>query len=392
MKKLASIALFSSMLFTQQIPNNVLDNLDMFLSKKSAQNIVQEKTFGEEESMKNFEGQRALINAGKLYKSVAPSVVLVINSTENGIGSGSFIDTQGHIVTNYHVIEGANPETGITVVPFNKSLSQPSDIDENDIFVAEVIGTLKDKDLALLKIKGYREKGNKINPIKIGNYLSIEIADDVFAIGHPSSFLWYYTNGTINKIGDYSWSYSDDFKVSAKTIFTQTPTNPGNSGGPLLNNNGEMIGINSAGSPNMQNVNLSVRIDEVNTFVRNAKRGRTSKDTGFTESGWSKAVVENREFLDSLWEELDWEVFNDEKGRKVWAAEYVDNKRRKIFIIGVDLNEDNLIDLFAFDTNNDGNEDLVMLDKDDDGSFSYWYVDTNNDGKMDEEGYIDDIF
>ena len=104
MKKLASIALFSSMLFTQQIPNNVLDNLDMFLSKKSARNIVQEKTFGEEESMKNFEGQRALINAGKLYKSVAPSVVLVINSTENGIGSGSFIDTQGHIVTNYHVI------------------------------------------------------------------------------------------------------------------------------------------------------------------------------------------------------------------------------------------------------------------------------------------------
>ena len=392
MKKILLFTCISSLIIAQDIPNNVLSNLDRYLSKRNVEYIVSEKTLGEDDSMKNFKGQRALINAGKLYKSVAPSVLLIINSTENTIGSGSFIDNEGHIITNYHVVEGADPEIGLSVVPYDKNISDTSEIEENDIFVVEVIGTLKSKDLALLKIKGYKALGKKINPIKMGNHLSVSVADDVFAIGHPSSFLWYYTSGTINKVGQYSWSYSDDFPVSAKTIFTQTPINPGNSGGPLLNGKGEMIGINSSGHPQMQNVNLAVRIDEVNSFARNAKKGRTSKDTGFVASNWSKKVNDNRNFLDGIWNDLDWDISKSKKtGNRLWYAEYENSKGRKYRVLGVDHDGDNLVDEFRFDTNNDGEADLVMYDKDGDGSYSYWYIDNDFDGNTDKEGYIDDI-
>jgi len=392
-KKILLIISISSLIFAQDVPNSVLSNLDRYLSKRTAENIISEKTLGENESMKSFKGQRALINAGKLYKSVAPSVVLVINSTEGIMGSGSFIDTEGYIITNYHVVEGADPEIGLTVVPYDKNISNTSEIEENDIFSVEVIGTLKNKDLALLKIQGYKALGKEINPIKLGSHLSVDVADDVFAIGHPSSFLWYYTSGTINKVGQYSWSYSEDFSVSAKTIFTQTPINPGNSGGPLLNEKGEMIGINSSGHPNMQNVNLAVRIDEVKNFARKAKRGETSKDTGFVASNWSKRVNDNRKFLDGIWDDLDWEIFNDKKsGNKRWYVEYENSNGRKYRVLGLDLDGDDLVDAFRFDTNSDGKTDLEMYDKDKDGSYSYWYIDNDYDGKTDKEGYIDDLF
>ena len=181
-KKILLIISISSLIFAQDVPNSVLSNLDRYLSKRTAENIISEKTLGENESMKSFKGQRALINAGKLYKSVAPSVVLVINSTEGIMGSGSFIDTEGYIITNYHVVEGADPEIGLTVVPYDKNISNTSEIEENDIFSVEVIGTLKNKDLALLKIQGYKALGKEINPIKLGSHLSVDVEDDVVAI------------------------------------------------------------------------------------------------------------------------------------------------------------------------------------------------------------------
>ena len=77
MKKILLFTCISSLIIAQDIPNNVLSNLDRYLSKRNVEYIVSEKTLGEDDSMKNFKGQRALINAGKLYKSVEPSVLLI---------------------------------------------------------------------------------------------------------------------------------------------------------------------------------------------------------------------------------------------------------------------------------------------------------------------------
>jgi hypothetical protein len=188
----------------------------------------------------------------EVYRKAAPAVVLVL--TEDKMGSGAIIDREGHVITNWHVIDPS---------PFAVVFFKPKSGDEitRDLaFKAIVEKVDKQVDLALLRI---------ISPPKRFAYLalaemsSIEIGMDVQAIGHPEGEIWTYTKGIISQIRpNYVWSLGH----RATVIQTQAPTNPGSSGGPLLNDDGQLIGINSFRLEG-EGLNYAVAVDVVQEFL-----------------------------------------------------------------------------------------------------------------------------
>ncbi|HBS48247.1 TPA: hypothetical protein DEO28_04140 [Candidatus Dependentiae bacterium] len=170
-----------------------------------------------------------------------------------GTGSGFFINDKGHILTNYHVIDDA---TVISIkVP---SLGQ-------EIYEVEVIGVSPDRDIALLKIKDkYIDEvknglGGKFPYLKLGNSDKILRTQEILLLGYPLSLpTLKSTQGIVSgreRIANQSY------------IQITAASNPGNSGGPALNQNGEVIGILNAGFTNAQNMAYIIPISEVKASI-----------------------------------------------------------------------------------------------------------------------------
>jgi len=145
---------------------------------------------------------------------------------KNGMGSGFIIDPNGHILTNYHVIEGADE---ITVL-----------LENGKEYTAELIGSDSKTDIALIKIK--KEDESETFPyLKMGNSENLEVGEWVVAIGNPFGLSHTVTVGVVSALGrSIGAGPYDEF------IQTDASINPGNSGGPLININGEVIGMNTA--------------------------------------------------------------------------------------------------------------------------------------------------
>ena len=145
---------------------------------------------------------------------------------QQGTGSGFLWDNNGHVVTNYHVVKNAK---SITV-----------SLEDNEMLEAEMIGNDPFTDLAVLKIK----TDNLPEPLSLDNSDQLDVGQFVVALGNPFSFDQTLTFGVISALGRVIQSSGGGFISEA--IQTDTPINPGNSGGPLLNMNGNVIGVNSA--------------------------------------------------------------------------------------------------------------------------------------------------
>lgn len=174
-----------------------------------------------------------------------------ITEIPRGSGSGFIWDRDGHIVTNYHVIQGADKAT---VTLFDQSS-----------YVATLVGVAPDKDLAVLKIDAPLEK---LIPIRKGTSDDLRVGQSVFAIGNPFGLDYTLTTGIISALGREINSVAD-IKIR-DVIQTDAAINPGNSGGPLLNSGGELIGVNTAiYSPSgaYAGIGFSIPVDEVNWVV-----------------------------------------------------------------------------------------------------------------------------
>jgi S1-C subfamily serine protease len=175
----------------------------------------------------------------EVYRDASPAVVNITTKTLSydffmnaypgeGSGSGFLIDGEGHVVTNHHVVAGSR---GVTVAIGRDSTRYP----------AEVVGTDERGDLAVLKIK----PGKKLPFVKLGDSASLQVGQKVLAIGNPfGQFQNTLTTGVVSSLGrtirDQSGQEMEDM------IQTDAAINHGNSGGPLLNSRGEVVGINSA--------------------------------------------------------------------------------------------------------------------------------------------------
>ena len=163
------------------------------------------------------------------------------------------------IVTNFHVIEnGSTPN--VAFAPEDSSR-----LADSLKTTATIYSTLPSKDLALLavNIRPSHVPGVDIAAVSRGN-----IGDDVEAIGHPNSQFWSYSRGYISQIRkDHEWSYGPKARFKADVIQTQTPISTGSSGGPLFNDLGEMVGVNTMGDDDGQNLNFAVSTTEISKLM-----------------------------------------------------------------------------------------------------------------------------
>ncbi len=151
-------------------------------------------------------------------------------SPERGAGSGVIISENGYILTNNHVVSGAK-KNGIKV--------QLSDTRE---FKAKLIGTDKYTDLAVIKIDA-----NNLSSAALGNSDEVEVGHIVFAIGAPLGLKSTMTEGIVSALGRQIGIINDESGYGIENfIQTDAAVNPGNSGGPLVDIQGQVIGINSA--------------------------------------------------------------------------------------------------------------------------------------------------
>jgi len=171
----------------------------------------------------------------QIYNRTFRSVVLVENrrqtlaGTEIAEGSG-FVYSTNYIVTNYHVVEGyESAGTEIWVRFYDGTYSE-----------AEWIAADKYSDLAVLKV----DIPDGISPILIGNSTELKVGEPVYAIGHPFQYYWTLTAGVVSQLGR-TMSSRYGFPI-ADLIQFDAAVNPGNSGGPLLNSLGEVVGVVTA--------------------------------------------------------------------------------------------------------------------------------------------------
>src|SRR5262245_8407272 len=146
--------------------------------------------------------------------------------TESGTGSGAVIDDEGHIVTNYHVVRGAER--------LEVTLPDKSKVD------ATLVGADPNKDLAVIQI---RPRG-RLTPIPIGTSKGLLVGQKVLAIGNPFGLDRTLTTGIISSLGRSI--QAENGVIIDDIVQTDAAINPGNSGGPLLNSQGQIIGINTA--------------------------------------------------------------------------------------------------------------------------------------------------
>jgi putative serine protease PepD len=176
-------------------------------------------------------------NNVEVYKAIAPGVASIKSTSYRqdyfgqveegqGAGSGSVIDTEGHILTNYHVIEGAQ----------KLSVSLGGD----KTYPARVVGGDPDTDLAVIKIE---TPASGLTVVPLGDSNNLVVGQKVLAIGNPFGFDRTLTTGVIS--GLQRPIRARNGRPIEGAIQTDASINPGNSGGPLLDSHGRMIGINS---------------------------------------------------------------------------------------------------------------------------------------------------
>lgn len=169
----------------------------------------------------------------RLYNTVSPGVVLIqqVGETGSGLGSGFIFNSDGYVVTNYHVVQGATD----LEVDFPSGYKTRGDIKAIDL----------DSDLAVIKVDAPQDQ---LHPLPLGDSDLVKVGQTVVAIGNPFGLNGTMTMGIISAKGRTmdSLRQTEDgsFYSAGDMLQTDASINPGNSGGPLLNLNGEVIGLN----------------------------------------------------------------------------------------------------------------------------------------------------
>ena len=164
-----------------------------------------------------------------------PNTNIIINdnpvqSQSERLGSGFVYDKQGHIITNSHVVEGVKT-VDVTFV-------------DGNTYTAKVVGLDRDNDIAVLQITDDFSQEN-IVPLSMGNSSNLQVGQQIIAIGNPYGLADTMTTGIISQTGRLLSDPNNQYSIP-NTIQIDAPINPGNSGGPLMDMQGQVVGINTA--------------------------------------------------------------------------------------------------------------------------------------------------
>jgi S1-C subfamily serine protease len=200
----------------------------------------------------------------EIYEKVSPSLAQVtsmaqptdvfglnVQEVPEGVGSGFIWDQDGHIVTNYHVVKGAD--------------SAQVTLADHSTYDAQQIWAYPDKDIAVLWIRAPR---GKLQPIAVGSSHDLKVGQMSYALGDPFGLDQTMTMGIISALNREIESVTHT--TIRGVIQTSAPINPGNSGGPLLDSAGRLIGMNTAilsPSHGFAGIGFAIPVDEINQVV-----------------------------------------------------------------------------------------------------------------------------
>jgi S1-C subfamily serine protease len=199
----------------------------------------------------------------ELFRSASPSVVFItslarrrgglfqISEIPRGEGSGFLWDVEGHVVTNFHVIQGAS-SARVTLA-------------DGSTWAASFVGAAPDRDISVLRIF---PTGKTLKPILVGTSKELLVGQKVFAIGNPFGLDQSLSTGVVSALGRSIESVTG--RQIEGVIQTDAAINPGNSGGPLLDSAGRLIGVNTAiasTSGSSAGIGFAVPVDTVNQVV-----------------------------------------------------------------------------------------------------------------------------
>lgn len=234
------------------------------LTEEDAQTEQDDRDNSSSQVLEYASGEDVLVD---IYRDVNPGVVSVLVYTTDGSigqGSGFVYDTDGHIITNYHVVEDAT-EIEITFPEGTRTRGT-------------VIGEDVDTDLAVIEVD---VDSDVLHPLTLGNSTGLEVGQFVIAIGNPYGYSGTMTTGIVSARGrvldSLRSSESGSNFAAGDLIQTDAAINPGNSGGPLLDLNGEVVGISRAiyadassiytGTASYSGIGFAIPIDIVKKVV-----------------------------------------------------------------------------------------------------------------------------
>lgn len=279
-----------------------------------------------------------------IFKNLIKSTVLIKSDSEE-LGSGVVLSNDGKILTNWHVIKNSSlvhvefPPSGSTSIP-----------SKNAFLKAKIIKVDKLKDLAIVQILD-QQAIKDLTPIKLGKHKNLSIGDDVFTIGHPEGNPFTFDSGMISQIRpNHTWKSKQDHRASF-IIQTKTSISCGNSGGPLVNENLELVGLNTFSNTKGQNLNFAVSIEDISDFITNKKN---------TE------IVLKQDCFKKKYKVID------------VIRNAVDTNKKPLTVSRMDSNNDDIVDLVAIDVGR--NEVQYLFDSNQDGKFEKKAYDKDGDG------------
>jgi len=223
------------------------------------------------------------VNTIDVFRRSSPAVVYVTSSTlrrnlfslnameiPQGTGSGFIYDSNGHVVTNFHVIMSGiedvyNRETGRSLRRVRSDFRCRITLSDRSEHDAEVVGFEADKDIAVLRIE---MPGQRPAPLAIGTSHDLQVGQKVLAIGNPFGLDQTLTTGIVSALGREIRSVTG--RTIRDVIQTDAAINPGNSGGPLLDGTGRLIGMNTqiaSTSGSSAGIGFAVPVDTINQIV-----------------------------------------------------------------------------------------------------------------------------
>ena len=350
------------------------------------------------------------------YKSVNTNDLLqatVYIGHEFGMGAGLIIDKNGTILTNWHVIEGAKT-LKVWLLPKDSRKEEEDLWNFQPFYIAKVIHTSKKKDLALIKIN---DVPNNLKVIKFGNYKDIKNLENLIgkmahAVGHPKGFTWSFNSDPVNAIRvSHKWKVENDRHKAIAVIQHQIPISPGNSGGPLLDNFGRLIGVNTFYRDG-QNLNFAVSIHDVVEFieakhvVEKEKKSENNstwitkkckekksyitkkckdRDKGSSDPAGVKKTYPNAKSSDANNNGIDDTWYVDTNNNGIIDTAFIDDDEDGIIeAVMLDENENKIWEVIIGDKDLNGNPDIAIIDRDEDGKADVVAYDFDQDGEWDK--------
>ena len=261
-----SLSIFTYLIFTRMEVNNAL--LQKKLTNLEAEtqaniNTLSENLIQTRENVDEIGSQIGIINeefaflkasAGEDFSEIIEQVIpgVVTIRTDVSQGTGFIIDSRGYIVTNYHVVENARAALVIT-----------SNNENNEV---SLIGYNPELDIALLKISG------TFNALELDNSDNVQVGEKVIAIGNPLGLQFSVSQGIVSAVHREG---PNDLKAY---IQTDAALNPGNSGGPLINTRGRVIGINNFKAGNSESLGFALESNYIKETVNDISQESLGED------------------------------------------------------------------------------------------------------------------